>query len=320
MTSKGVSALLDALFIYGKAEGVENEDKSSLSRCSKHLKNLVDATVTKARVASSSGHLNAAFNALINTEWYGLQQLNVLEGIYQNTLEDLPSSLFIIFSRPETLKIGNCFFLKALPEEIGELSHVKSLSLDISFSLSALPSSFGKLTALENLSLIGCCNLTPGGIAPLQHLTGLKTLKTYSNRANDKMIKYPDFLCNLTSLKNLELFSSSIETLPDALDNLTNLETLRIQLNRIEELPESIGDLNSLKGLLIFWCTQLTSLPESLDDLLWRKAHATDGSRMESIRFPVNAKTSVFSQDEASFRNYEGEWSGRSTVILSKRV
>jgi hypothetical protein len=67
MEPEGVPALLEALFIYSKVEVLDSATKWSLRLCSKHFKNLVDATVTAARIVCRN--LNADLNALIKTEW-----------------------------------------------------------------------------------------------------------------------------------------------------------------------------------------------------------------------------------------------------------
>ncbi len=53
----------------------------------------------------------------------------------------------------------------------------------------------------------------------------------------------------------------------------------------LKELPESVGNLNALKRLDLGLCLKLTALPESLDDLLWRKAREEGGSRMRRAIF-----------------------------------
>jgi hypothetical protein len=215
-------------------------------------------------------------NALLNTEWHGLEKLDIEEPY--SCLTELPSALFVKFSWLEMLRIWCCTSLKSLPEEIGELSHLRSLQLDSCHSISALPSSLGQLTALEKITLYDCIDLTVDGLAPLQHLTGLTTL-TLGSYLNDKLMLYPDFIFQLTSLKELQLCSAFIPTLPAAFGNLTNLENLRICLRQLKELPESIGSLNALKDLSISDCSNLTTLPESLDDLLWRKTHEKEESK-----------------------------------------
>jgi Leucine-rich repeat (LRR) protein len=92
-----------------------------------------------------------------------------------NPLTELPSALFVKFSRLETLDLSSCNSLEALPEEIGELSHLKLLDLHLK-SLVCLPFSLGKVTTLEKIAFIRCYDLTTEGIGPLQHLTGLTSL------------------------------------------------------------------------------------------------------------------------------------------------
>ncbi len=271
---------MEALFIHNKAEIMLDErTKAALRLCNKHFKNLVDATVIDAE--KDSDDLNLDLNALLNTEWHSLETLTLKESfVCQNRLTELPSALFIKFSRLETLKIVHCVYLKALPEEIGELSHLKSLDIKWCDSLTALPSSLGKLTTLEKTDLWDCHELTDEDLAPLQHLPGLTSLElAYC----DKLITYPEFIWNLTSLKELCLYSASINTLPDALGNLRNLEKLTISMEKLQKLPESVGNLNALKWIDLDGCFKLTTLPESLDDLLWCKAHETGESKMRTL-------------------------------------
>ncbi len=279
MASKGVPDLLEALFIYGKAGGLDSTSKAALRLCNKHFKNLVDATVTDAMIESDN--LEDSLDHLINTNWYGLKELTLIES-GADALSEVPSALFVKFSRLETLCIMFCTYLDALCEEIGELSHLKSLDIYHCESLGYLPASLGKLTALEKITLSECRHLTSEGIAPLQHLTGLTALTLQYCR---DLVNYPEFICNLTSLKELQLYSVSIDTLPDALGYLTNLESLDIHLGSLEELPESIGNLNALKALDLCGCFELAALPESLDDLMWRQAHVAGELKMELIDF-----------------------------------
>ncbi len=69
---------MEALFIYEKAETLlDKGTKRALRLCNKHFKNLVDATVTSARIVSSTLNdtLSDTLNSLINTEWHGLENL-----------------------------------------------------------------------------------------------------------------------------------------------------------------------------------------------------------------------------------------------------
>jgi hypothetical protein len=307
MQFKGYSSLLEAFFIYDKAGILDQNTKAALRLCNKNLKNLVDATVTAAKIDSEN--LPNALNALIKTEWHSLKELCIMDSA---TLQKLPSALFLKFSRLEALKIEGCTALTALPAEIGALSHLNSLDLSHCPSLRAFPSSLGQLTSLEKFNLT-YRDMTVEGFAPLQHLTGLTSLKLTSLDRTRKITEYPDFTFNLTSLKELRLRSFCINKLPDALGNLTNLESLNILLEEIKELPESIGNLNALKVIDITWCIELTALPESLDDLLWRKAQETGESKMDEISFEGCYKLEFSSKMEDAFEALKKQ---RVSVIL----
>ena len=97
MASQGVPALLEALFIYDKAEIMfDKASKAALRLCSKHFKNLVDTTVVEAEKCSDD--LNRDLNALLNTEWHDLETLKMKESyVCQNRLQELPSALFVNF-------------------------------------------------------------------------------------------------------------------------------------------------------------------------------------------------------------------------------
>ena len=54
----------------------------------------------------------------------------------------------------------------------------------------------------------------------------------------------PDSVCNLITLKTLNLYGSDLESLPTDIGNLTNLENLNIAHTKITELPSSIYNLS----------------------------------------------------------------------------
>jgi Leucine-rich repeat (LRR) protein len=281
MASDKEARLVEALFTYDKANILDNATKAALRLCNKHFKSLVDAVVPVATVYSDN--LRHDLKALIKTEWYGLQKLYIMQMGSLNPLKKLLSALFVKFPQLENLQIIDCKSLKALPTKMRKLKCLKTLEISGFKSLTALPDFLGRMTTLENITLSKCRNLTPEGLAPLQHLTGLTSLWLC---LYGQVTKYPDVICNLTSLKQLVLVSPSTKTLPDALGNLTNLEVLEILLWKLEELPESIGKLNALKVMEVKYSNKLTTLPESLDDLLWRKAHETEESKkMELVDF-----------------------------------
>lgn len=142
---------------------------------------------------------------------------------------------------------------------------LKDLHLETFEQPISLPDSFSELTALEDLWI----STNMRGITPLQYLTGLTKLKLTSvDDFEDDFNEYPDFIWNLTLLKDLDLTGSDVDTLPDALGNLKNLETLVLHtFENLEELPESIGNLKTLTSLEIHTSPELKSLPESIGNL-----------------------------------------------------
>jgi hypothetical protein len=54
MAPEGVPALLEALCIYGKSEGLDNGTKAALRLCNKRFKSLIDATVVEAKKDSKT--------------------------------------------------------------------------------------------------------------------------------------------------------------------------------------------------------------------------------------------------------------------------
>ncbi len=105
MEPEGVPALLEALFIYNKTDILDKATKAALRLCNKHFKSLIDATVVEAEKYSDD--LNDDLNTLLNTEWHRLKQLKIIErGFDQNRLTELPSALFVKFSRLKTLEIS----------------------------------------------------------------------------------------------------------------------------------------------------------------------------------------------------------------------
>jgi Leucine-rich repeat (LRR) protein len=120
--------------------------------------------------------------------------------------------------------------------------------------------------------LTGCRELTDEGLAPLQHLTGLTKLVLIVRKLSN-ITKFPNFICNFTSLKELYLGSPSINTLPDALDNLTSLQRLGLYLRRLTMFPISIGDLKALKSLHLDTCRKSVLSPKTQEVLQRLRQH-----------------------------------------------
>ena len=95
----------------------------------------------------------------------------------------------------------------------------------------------------------------------ISQLTGLQKLilKAFKNNL-------PEWIGNLTNLKELYLNENHFENLPDSIGNLVNLETFYAQGNRLTELPDSFSQLKNLK-VLNLGNNNLTRFPPSIAKL-----------------------------------------------------
>lgn len=128
------------------------------------------------------------------------------------------------------------FGLKALPECIGDLAHLRVLRV-IGNHLERLPESIGKLTLLQDVFLFG---------------NRLRTL--------------PESICNCTGLERLYLAGNRLESLPEGIGGLKKLSVLSLPGNCLKTLPDSIGELGALQDLFLF-DNPLLGLPDSIRHL-----------------------------------------------------
>ncbi|MBQ9683370.1 MAG: WG repeat-containing protein [Neisseriaceae bacterium] len=133
-----------------------------------------------------------------------------------------------------------CYFLEKLPESIGQLQNLQTLSLFYCNNLTTLPESIGQLQNLQKLSLSYYDNLT--------------TL--------------PESIGQLQNLQKLYLICKNLTTLPESIGQLQNLQELYLTgCKNLTTLPESIGQLQNLQKLYLADCKNLTTLPESIGQL-----------------------------------------------------
>ncbi|KAG8370253.1 hypothetical protein BUALT_Bualt14G0097700 [Buddleja alternifolia] len=179
--------------------------------------------------------------------------------------------------------------LKEIPNEIGDLIHLRYLDVSENSSLKELSETVCNLYNLQTLGIRGCGSLCglPEGIHKL------KNLRHLLNRGTAEDFKYPQGFEKLTNLRTLDRYHSnkwgylkdmihlqgflSIEV-RDGMDedevkkadlkNKISLQSLRIHVEKDElfEIIEDISPPPNLEGLnfggrrLPKWCTTLTQL------------------------------------------------------------
>ncbi|XP_052881834.1 disease resistance protein RUN1-like [Gossypium arboreum] len=174
-----------------------------------------------------------------------LPNLKILNLNHSHSLLKTPS--FSGLPSLEKLMLKDCINLVEVDQSIGELKMLTFLNLKDCTSLRHLPRTIGSLISLEELILSGCSRLddVPRELHKMESLKVLNLDETsiYQSRLGCKLSDdvMPNDLCNLASLKSLNLSRNPIHYLPGSLKNLTKLDELLLtsctELQMIPKLP-----------------------------------------------------------------------------------
>jgi hypothetical protein len=136
----------------------------------------------------------------------------------------------------------------ALPEDIGNLTALESLGLDLNTIKGPLPSSIGQLVNLQHLSMSDNAYLNGSIPSTIGNLVNLKSLVLDYNSLTGTI---PESIGNLKNLTTLVLHSNGLSChLPTSIGSLTKLDTLSLYENEITgPIPSSIGNLSRLTFL-----------------------------------------------------------------------
>jgi hypothetical protein len=69
--------------------------------------------------------------------------------------------------------------------------------------------------------------------------------------ASSKLASFPDDVCGLTQLNQLDMVGHGFSEVPACIGKLRNLKKLNLSKNKLSALPESIGNLKNLKKLTL---------------------------------------------------------------------
>jgi len=157
--------------------------------------------------------------------------------------------------------INNCITSNSLTWSSGRVTKI-----DYNYSSGdSMPENVGNLSELKELSLDGLYLFEVPNISYITNLEKLYFVET-------NLIRLPDNIDTLTKLEVLFIQGignhkkTSLASLPDNICNLTNLTLLEFKYTDLESLPENIGDLVNLTALNITQ-NSLTSIPTSICNL-----------------------------------------------------
>lgn len=196
----------------------------------------LDDLATQARVHSE---LKRAANYMKELHRTGGNSLQ-LKSLPIGKLPDLAFNM----GQLKTIKLDDCD-LRELSPDLGNLYQLQTLSLNGARNLKALPDAVGQLPNLQTLTL------AETGIQALPSMEGVPTLQTIAVSGSPLASLPPDF-GTLRSLAYLSLSGTQLRELPSSTGNLSALKTLSLQNNeKLQNLPSSLGHLSGLEALTL---------------------------------------------------------------------
>ncbi|CAI5486645.1 unnamed protein product [Closterium sp. Naga37s-1] len=200
-----------------------------------------------------------------------------------HALEELPEGAYSL-KHLETLSLIKCDKFRCLPVNVGRLSALSTLVLDLLPLLASLPASICQLSSLETFFLLSCDSIRelPAGFGCLTALTTLclervalpadiGRLSNLHTLLVTTSFGYPHLPCSLSkiaSLTRLELNGCGVELLPEGVGSLSSMRELHVSsCPRLTALPASVTGLTALEALSLADCHNLTSAPTRLDGL-----------------------------------------------------
>lgn len=183
------------------------------------------------------------------SEWYGVTTAMIEPGTKAAEAVERVTELNMSGDYDGSNKRGNNL-LGTLPPVIGQLTELLRLNLFNNPGLSgSIPAEIGLLTKLHTLELQ--MNSWSGKLpAELSNLVELTYLGIASDYFDEQPL--PDWLWNLTKLRDIRMGCNFTGVLPEAVKNLTELNELSLSNNRLSgPLPAMLGDLAGLQYLYL---------------------------------------------------------------------
>lgn len=199
------------------------------------------------------------------SEWYGVTTAMIEPGTKAAEAVERVTGLDMSGVYTDGSKRGNNL-IGTLPPVIGQLTELLYLELYNNPGLSgSIPTEIGLLTKLRTLGLQ--MNSWSGTLpAELGNLVELTYLGIDSDHFDEQAL--PDWLWNLTKLQEIRLRCNFTGALPEALGNLTDLQYLYIGGNQFTgSIPAVLGRLVKLRCLSLSMNQLTGTIPAELGDL-----------------------------------------------------
>ncbi|KAG7024598.1 Receptor protein-tyrosine kinase CEPR1, partial [Cucurbita argyrosperma subsp. argyrosperma] len=209
--------------------------------------------------------LDMSFLSMTGTlpDFSPLRNLRILDMSYNNFTGDFPLSVFSL-TKLERLNFNedNNFNMWQLPEDLSELTKMKSMVLTTCMLGGRIPATIGNMTALVDLELSG--NFLAGEIP--KEIGNLKNLRQLELYYNSLIGGIPEEIGNLTELVDLDMSVNMLTgKLPESICRLPKLEVLQLYNNSLTgEIPISISNSTTLTMLSLYDNYMTGEVPSNL--------------------------------------------------------
>ncbi|XP_047173008.1 putative disease resistance protein RGA1 isoform X2 [Vigna umbellata] len=196
---------------------------------------------------------------------FKVPRLPCVETVHARGIEAVTSFMEGVGESMACLKTLSIKFIKGvvvLPDEFRRLGALQELYIREWYDVEYFPEHVLEgLTSLRTLSVEYCEKLKSLSEG-VRHLACLENLRIDNC---PELVALPSNMSQLTALRYVSI--SYCCTLPDGLQGVPSLGSLDISCCKCTSLPDWLGDMTSLQKLSIVYCTELRSVPSSLQHL-----------------------------------------------------